>query len=93
MLLPQQGNNEWLFELQKESIKMKWLQQLRSNEIYVMSRNMRIWINPTNVIRIAIIRLPTVTTRIITVLVLLNTGNAYNIVRQYHLSIFRHLTQ
>ena len=51
-------------------------QQLHSNETYVMSRNMRIWINPTNVIRIAIIQLSTVTTRIITVLVLLNTGNS-----------------
>ena len=76
MLLPQQGNNEWFVALQKESIKMKWLQQLRSNKIYVMSRNMRIWINPTNVICIAIIRLSTVTTGIITVLVLLNTGNS-----------------
>ena len=74
--MPQQGNNEWFFELQKESIKMKWLQQLCSNEIYVTSRNMHIWINPTNVIRIAIIWLPTVTTRIITELVLLNTGNS-----------------
>ena len=55
--------------------EMRAQQQLHSNAHYVMLRNMRIWSNPINVIRISIFWILYQNIQLLTILVQLNMAN------------------